>query len=193
MKTPATPLTTSVLLLSLICFVSGCVTPAVWKQTAAHKWKPTSPDKLLFLPTTGASPAVIACFAQFTRINDQHKFRPVAWCLGQPPNPLLATGDSARHLTNRFTGCQSMPLFTGNPTNTNLTTTPPGYAVWDWEARQLTIHLDGFPPGPYPLPISYTEVQTTTRVIVLPFAVVADAALACLAILALGASGGGYH
>ena len=191
MKTPSARLAVFVSLLGLTALTSGCVTPLVWNQTAAHDWQSNPPDRLLYVAPNGQPTNVIVCFDQYARIGRQNETRHAAWSPSLSTNSLLAVGHSVDRLTNRFACSQPMPLFYKESDCTNHATAPPGYGVWHCQERQLTIHLDGFPPGPYLLPDSHTETQTVTRIMVVPLAVIADAALACA--VALAACGSGWN
>lgn len=191
MKAAMLQLPASASLLGLAFLATGCVTPLVWNQTAAHDWEPLAPSRLFYFPTTAPNPTVIVCFDQSTHMGKQHESRHVAWCPGQPTTSLLAVGSAVRQLTNRFTLSQPMPLFTSESDCAIVSSAPPGYGVWDDSARQLTIYLDGFPSEPFALPTSHTEVQTATRIFVLPLAVAADAAIVCGTAIVI--CGSGYH
>ncbi len=175
-------------LLLLAALACGCATPALWKQTAAREWKPWPPDELLLIHTTNQPPEIAVVCSQFTAGKMNREFRPVAWFLGHSPTNLVIGTAAITQFTNSLTAPQKIPLFT-DAIPADVSAAPPGYAVWNSTNRDLTLHLDGYASNPYPLPSTRTEQRTALRVIVLPFAVVADAAIALVVIMSMGGAG----
>jgi hypothetical protein len=169
-------------LLLLAALACGCATPALWKSTARREWKPITPDQVVLITTTNQQRAVAVFFRQFAILETPNTSRNVGWRLGQSPEELALTPRTIGQLTNACSELRSVPLFLADGVPDNASSESPGYAVWNWTDQQLTVHLDGYPRGPYLLPTTQTGQRTALRVIVLPFAIAADA----IALLAQG-------
>jgi len=133
---------------------------------------------------------VAVLFRQFAQVGATSKCRNVGWRVSQPPEQLALTPQAIGQLTNSCGGeLQTIPMFLEGNVPPDTSSKSPGYAVWHSPYDQLTIHIDGLPPGPITLPTTQQPRQTATRIIVLPLAVAADTALALGAIMVMGAPG----
>ncbi len=175
-------------LLLLVPLLSGCATPALWKHTAAHEWRPaSSPDQILTATTTGRQD-VIVVFHQVTSVGDETKHRLVAWNLCQSPSGLTVGRRALRQLTNACDRVQVMPLFPSDTVPPNASSITPGYAVTGPQQSQFMVHLDAVPPGPFDLPWTKQESRLLRRAAILPLAVAADAVI----VSAVCCAGAGY-
>ncbi len=168
--------------------VSGCATPALWKQTAARVWRPDgTPDHLLMTSTTGRLD-VIVVFRQSTTVGNKPKQRIVAWKPGDSPEQLLVGRSDVRRFTNACERVQLVPVFAREQVPADARTTPPGYAAAEnW--CQFSLHVDGFPSGPFDLPVTNVKCRRWARVAGMPLAIGADAAIVGT-VLAAGACAG---
>ncbi len=176
-------------------FMTGCATPALWKQTAAHDWQSSPPDQLLLVDSTNHEPAVIVLFRQ-SEAGASRVVRNVGWRLGQPNNELALGPQAIYQLTNACPAPKTIPLWINSgDVRPDPTIPPSGCAVWNSSDRNLTIHIPEVSPGPFELPASNEEPKTALRICVLPLAVAADAAIvgAVLFALCLGGGAGGPH
>jgi hypothetical protein len=178
----------------------GCATPALWKSTAAGHWVPGEPERLCIFTTRSApSPDVAVFFTQTETTRKTAVTRPALWRLNQSSTNLVVNAVAISSVTNRWRGVRTLPLYRAEATiPTNQTTAPLGYAVLLPAGTGFTLHKDGFPTGPYPLPTSDVKTQTTSRIIGTPFAVGIDAALIATAVCGvafvdLSTSGSGCH
>jgi hypothetical protein len=187
MKTPLFHIIRNLPVVLLVLVTSGCATPALWKATAIREWKPCLPTEVLLIETAGRQPDAAVLFDQWNELT--HEYRPVAWRLSQSPTNLSIGSKAVGQLTKSIAPTRTIPLFTVNAVPSDVSSAPPGYAVWDWSGKQLTIHLDGYTGGPRVLPTSHTARRTTLRVIATPLAVTADAAIVGAVLMAIGASG----
>jgi hypothetical protein len=176
-------------LLLLAALACGCASPALWKSTARRQWKPITPDQVVLITNTNHQRAVVVFFRQFVILETPNTSRNLGWRLGQSPEELALTPRTIGQLTNSCGELRSVPLFLADGVPDNASSESPGYAVWNWTDQQLSVYLDGYPRGPYLLPTTQTEQRTALRVIVLPFAVAADAAIALVVMMSMGGAG----
>ena len=170
----------------------GCVTPELWKHTAARDWCPQSPPDEFLATTTDGQHDVVVVFHQSTLVHNAVKTRPVAWRLSQSTQGIAIGPMALRPLTN---GCDRVePMRVCSPTTilADATSKPPGCVVWEPSNGEFTVYLEGCPSGPFALPKSHQERETAKRVVVTPFAVAADAIIVgtICAGLAAGAGSG---
>jgi hypothetical protein len=158
---------------------SGCATPALWKSTASGQWVPGEPERVCVFATKAApTPDMGVFFTQTETTHQPNAKRPVLWCLSQSPTNLTATPMAIATVTNLWRGMRTVPLYSSEAAlPASQTTAPPGFAVLLPDGKGFTLHLDGYPAGPYQLPASKTETQVAARIIGMPFAVGVDAAL----------------
>lgn len=175
----------------LTILTTGCATPALWKNTAAREWNPWSPDQLLLIETADQPPEVAVFFRQVNATANGPADRPVAWLPNQSPTSLIIGHKAITQFTNSLTAFRSIPLFTADTLPADVSSALPGYAVWSSANQNLTLHVDGQPGGPYPMPVTREKVRLAERLLVLPLAVAADGAIILGCLCAIGASG--YH
>lgn len=186
------------MLLTAVLF-SGCATPALWRSTSAGLWVPEEPERMCVFTTQSAPSLDVGVFFFQTEItHKQHAKRPVLWRLSQSPTNLVVQTTAIASATNLWRGVRSVPIYSAEAAlPADQTTAPPGYAVLLPDKRGFTLHLDGYPAGPYRLPSSNTETQVAARIIGMPLAVGFDTALIaaalCGGILLEGASGSAFH
>ncbi len=191
MKTLPLPLLGNGMALGLLAaLAAGCVTPALWKSTARREWKPNPPDCLVLLTHPDQQREVAVLFRQFAQVGATTECRNVGWRASRPPEQLALTPQAIGQLTNSCGERQSIPMFVEGSVPETASSTPPGYAVWHAPDKQLRVHIDGLPSGPFTLPTTEQKRQTAARIIVLPLAVAADTALVLGAIMAMGGAGG---
>jgi hypothetical protein len=171
--------------------LSGCATPALWKNTAARDWRPQPNTPQFLLANTADEQAVIIVFQQSARIGDKSKERTVAWNPHAAPQELRIGSKALRQLTNVCDRVQVMPIFPHDRIPGDATSAPPGYVVQGPPAAQFTVHLDGASPDPFELPLTAQKPRVWVRVAGMPFAVVADAEIVAAVAGALGAQGMG--
>lgn len=187
MKTPLFHLISNLPVALLALVASGCATPALWKGTAAREWKPCSPKEVLLIENVGQESDAAVLFDQWCA--SAREFRPVAWRLCESPINLVIGAKAVKHFADSVAPCRSIPLFTVSDVPRDVTSAPPGYAVWDSAGEQLAIHLDGYTGGPFVLPTSQTARRTALRLAATPLAVTADAAIVGAVLFAIGAQG----
>ena len=156
---------------------SGCATPALWKSTARREWKPSTPDQVVLRTNTNRQRAVAVISRQFATVGLKHTSRNVGWLPGQSPAELALTPLAIGQLTNFCGEFRSVPLFLMNSVPTHASSQSPGYPVWNAKEDQLTVCLGGYPGGPYLLPTTRTGRRTAMRILAMPLAVAADAAI----------------
>ena len=161
----------------LAAFGCGCATPALWHGTAARHWRPGSPDQVLLCTSTNQQPDVAVFFTQSAATKGLTESRCVVWCLGQPPTRLLIGTNAVRQFTNSLSRTQTVPLILAGETPPAPPATTPSHAVWSSTNHQLTVHIEGLPPGPFALPASHQRTRVALRVLVLPFALATDAVI----------------
>lgn len=190
----------SVGMLLMAGLFSGCATPALWRSTSAGQWVPGKPERLCVFTTQSApSPDVGVFFFQTEITHKPLAKRPVLWRLSQSPTNLVVNSMAIAPVTNLWRGVRTIPLYPAKAAlPADQTTTPPGFAVLLPDSKGFTLHLEGYPAGPYRLPTSNTETQVATRIIGMPLAVGFDAALIAAAVcgaalLEYAASGSGCH
>jgi hypothetical protein len=169
------------LLLALLAgLASGCATPALWHRTSAFEWNPAWYTAEVLLPANTNQPsAPIVLFEQMAQFGpNTFIYRNVGWRVGQPPGTLADTRQAIRQLTNSAARFLSVRVYHSTLAKyrapTHESSRPPGYALINDTNYQLTLHIDGLPPGPYTLPSSYHPKKTAERVVLAPFAVVLD-------------------
>lgn len=167
---------------------SGCATPELWNHTAARDWTPQPPPDQFLATTTAGQHDVVVVFHQATVPHDKLKKRLVAWRLSQSPEGVAVGPKAMQLLTNSCERIETMPVYSPATVSADATCKPPGYAVWDPSVAQFTVYLEGCPLGPFVLPSSHQERNTTMRVVGMPFAIAADAAIVG-AVCVAGASG----
>jgi hypothetical protein len=167
----------------------GCATPALWRGTAARSWYPNPPDQVVTFNATNDRPEVAIFFTQYSAPAKWSKVRPAVWCPNAPTNDLTTGVRDIHRLTNSWTEVRSLPLYYTNATDSpSAAAGPAGHAVWCSTNRQLTLHLPGTATEPFALPACEEKTRVAARVIGLPFAVTADAAITCVVIFVLSAS-----
>jgi hypothetical protein len=167
----------------LAAFGYGCATPALWHGTAARQWRLSSPDQVLLFTSTNQQPDVAVVFTQFSANNGSPKSRCVVWCLGEPPTHLIIGTNAVRQFTSSLSGSRAVPLVRAGEAPPAPLATTPGHAVWSSPDEELTVHIEGVPPGPFTLPTAHERARTALRVVGLPFAVAADAVIGLGAII----------
>jgi hypothetical protein len=175
-----------VLLAALAC---GCATPALWKSTAGREWKPMAPDHVMLLTNINQQREVVVLFHQIAAVGKTNSLRIVGWRLGQSSGELAITPRAIDQLTNSCGQFAPVPLFLAGAVPANASSQAPGYAIWNSMDQQLTVYLDGYPCGPYLLPTTRTDRRTALRVLGLPFAVAADAAIVLISLSVAGLGG----
>jgi len=158
----------------LTVFTSGCAIPGLWDRTSAYQWKPVPIAKVVVITDTNRQSDAVIVFKQSANIRLTHMFREVGWRVSQSPDELAVTHKAIRQLTNSVGRSESLPVYRSGKVPINASSQPLGYAVLDSTNEQITIHRDGFPPGPYTLPPSTHPKNTTLRVVLMPLAVAAD-------------------
>jgi len=169
----------------LALLTCGCVTPALWRHTAAREWRAqSSPDQFLFTTTT-CGHDVLVVFRQSTGEGSRTKERLVAWNPHHQPSELIVGPNALRQLTNACERVQLMPVFQRDSIPGSATSTPPGYVVVDQCWSGFTVHVDTIPSGPFELPASHEKTRSLMRIAGTPFAIVADAALVGVVVVGL--------
>ena len=158
----------------LTAFTSGCATPGLWDRTSEFQWKPVPIAQVVVITDTNHQSDPVIVFKQSANIRLTHMFREVGWRVSQSPDELAVTHKAIRQLTNSVGRSESLPVYRSGKVPINASSQPLGYAVLDSTNEQITIHRDGFPPGPYTLPPSTHPKNTTLRVVLMPLAVAAD-------------------
>lgn len=189
MKTPFLQLGNLFPLVLLAALACGCATPALMKSTTRREWKPMPPDQVVLITDTNHQRAVAVFFRQVATVGTTSTSRNVGWRLGQSPRELALTPRAIGQLTNSCGEFRTLPMVLAESVPTDASSQSPGYAVWNSTNQQLTVYLDGYPRGPYVLPTTQTNPRTVMRLLGMPFAVAADAALALGAITAWAGPG----
>jgi len=191
MKTALNRTQTWLMVLLLAVFTTGCATPVFWGVTAPRKWQPTHLDQILYVTNANHQSDVVILFSQ-TGFKQQYniKTRDVGWLISRPTNGLAVTAGAIRQITNSCSSLQVVPCYDSGNVPACATTKPPGYGVYKLSVNQLTLHINGIPPGPYTLP-SNTNTYTTWRIIGMPVAVATDVAI--LTVIAVGEGCQGMH
>jgi hypothetical protein len=133
------------------------------------------PSEVLLIETAGQPPDAAVLFDQWSA--SSREYRAVAYLLSQSPTNLVIGSKAVKQFTDSLASSRSIPVFTVGNVPASVSAEPPGHAVWDATSEQLTIHLDGYPNGPFVLPTSQTARRTALRAAVAPLAVAADAAI----------------
>jgi hypothetical protein len=185
----------------LTACTSGCATSALWRHTASHEWKSGRPTQVLLITDTNQQRDVAILFrqnAQDGATNELKKegrpflgfnigpftspptftTRNVAWRISQPPEQLALTPKTIRQLTNSCCNVQPIPIYDAREAVPGNEISPSAaFAVWNATDRQLTVHGETLPSGPFTLPSTSQKQNTALRVVATPAAIVADAAL----------------
>jgi hypothetical protein len=171
--------------------VCGCATPAVWHGTAALRWDPCPPVDVLLVPGTNQTRQVAFFFTQSSTRGTSCRTRPVLWLPASSATNLVVDDASVRAFLKARPAVRQVPVY-GSPDQLPLGSTETGeYAISDELGLTLTLHAEGFPPGPYTMPATDQKAKTAARIIGLPLAAALDAALVTAAAVAgAGASGG---
>jgi hypothetical protein len=186
MKTPVRILVKGLPLVLLPLSIGGCVTPALWQDTARREWKPNPPDRVMLIAETNHQHAVVVLFRQSEQLGKTSQCRKVGWRVSPSLGELALTPRTIARLTNSCGEVQSVPLFQAENVPETASSIPPGYAVWSGTNQQLTVHIEGIPPGPFALPDSHERARIALRVLALPFALAADAVCGLGAVLVSG-------
>jgi len=173
------------LLLGLLCFISGCCTRGVWDLTSSQHWNP-QPGK----PTAWVSPDrkdVLVAFRQHEVMRKRPRERVVACWLSTWPEVEPVGEKQLAQLTQSLS---PLPVIHARQLADWKTPKMMDCMVWSWEQQELTVHLTSRVMGPQALPRSDVKQKTFARCCLAPLAFAGDAAIGAATVVAVAGAAG---
>lgn len=177
------------MLVTALVALSGCATPALWRNTAEKMWEPHGESGQVFCLIDSGHTRAVAIFTQTAFVGGKSRKRLVAWDLSLSPEKLIIGLGSVRHFTNRLDCVRLLPSFEAGETPFDDPTPADGYLIKGSSPEIFELHLCGVGKGPYDLPSSHEDVRTTVRFAAMPLAIAADAAIVCAVCAGFAAQG----